>query len=106
MFTVHSGIMERRKFLNSLCLGTTAISSLNFTNVFSSFLEDFPYKLSLAQFSLFRLEMMRNNDMILGAEKIADDSMIAMEDDDNGFRGRKNAILGEWIWKKTHLRTV
>ena len=53
-----------------------------------------------------RLEMMRNDDMILGAEKIADDSMIAMEDDDNGFRGRKNAILGEWIWKKTHLRTV
>ena len=50
--------------------------------------------------------MMRNDDMILGAENIADDSMIAMEDDDNGFRGRKNAILGEWIWKKTHLRTV
>ena len=36
-----------------------------------------------------RLEMMRNDDMILGAEKIADDSMIAMEDDDNGFSGRK-----------------
>ena len=56
--------MKRRKFLNSLCLGTTAISSLNFTNVFSSFLEDFPYKLSLAQFSLFRLEMMRKSDPI------------------------------------------
>ena len=54
--------MKRRKFLNSLCLGTTAITSLNFTNVFNSFLKDFPYKLSLAQFSLFRLEMMRKSD--------------------------------------------
>ena len=54
--------MKRRKFLNSLCLGKTAISSLNFTNVFNSFLKDFPYKLSLAQFSLFRLEMMRKSD--------------------------------------------
>ena len=32
------------------------------TNVFNSFLKDFPYKLSLAQFSLFRLEMMRKSD--------------------------------------------
>ena len=62
MFTVHSGIMERRKFLNSLCLGTTAISSLNFSKVYNSFLNDFPYKLSLAQFSLFRLEMNRQID--------------------------------------------
>ena len=62
MFTVHSGIMERRKFLNSLCLGTTAISSLNFNKVYNSFLNDFPYKLSLAQFSLFRLEMNRQID--------------------------------------------
>ena len=54
--------MKRRKFLNSLCLGTTAITSLNFTNVYNSFLKDFPYKLSLAQFSLFRLEMMRKSD--------------------------------------------
>ena len=62
VFTVHSGIMERRKFLNSLCLGTTAISSLNFNKVYNSFLNDFPYKLSLAQFSLFRLEMNRQID--------------------------------------------
>jgi len=62
VFTVHSGIMERRKFLNSLCLGTTAISSLNFSKVYNSFLNDFPYKLSLAQFSLFRLEMNRQID--------------------------------------------
>jgi len=54
--------MKRRKFLNSLCLGTTAISSLNFTNVYNPFLKDFPYKLSLAQFSLFRLEIMRKSD--------------------------------------------
>jgi len=54
--------MERRKFLNSLCLGTTAISSLNFNKVYNSFLNDFPYKLSLAQFSLFRLEMNRQID--------------------------------------------
>jgi sugar phosphate isomerase/epimerase len=62
VFTVHSGIMQRRKFLNSLCLGTTAISSLNFNKVYNSFLNDFPYKLSLAQFSLFRLEMNRQID--------------------------------------------
>ena len=62
VFTMHTGKIKRRKFLNSLCLGTTAISSLNFTNVYNSFLEDFPYKLSLAQFSLFRLEIMRKSD--------------------------------------------
>jgi hypothetical protein len=62
--------MKRRKFLNSLCLGKTAISSLNFTNVFNSFLKDFPYKLSLAQFSLFRLEMMRKIEAIKSSKKL------------------------------------
>ena len=62
VFTMHTGKIKRRKFLNSLCLGTTAISSLNFTNVYNPFLKDFPYKLSLAQFSLFRLEIMRKSD--------------------------------------------
>ena len=59
VFTMHPGIMKRRKFLNCFCIGTTAISSLNFTDVYSSILDNFPYKLSLAQFSLFRLEMNR-----------------------------------------------
>ena len=62
--------MKRRKFLNSLCLGTTAISSLNFTNVYNIFLEDFPYNLSLAQFSLFRLEMMRKIEAIKASKKL------------------------------------
>jgi len=50
--------------------GKTAISSLNFTNVFNSFLKDFPYKLSLAQFSLFRLEMMRKIEAIKASKKL------------------------------------
>jgi hypothetical protein len=62
--------MKRRKFLNSLCLGTTAIGSLNFTNVYNPFLKDFPYKLSLAQFSLFRLEMMRKIEAIKASKKL------------------------------------
>ena len=53
--------MKRRKFINNILISSLGLSSLGFSKPFyNSF--NFPYKLSLAQFSLFRLEMMRQSD--------------------------------------------
>jgi sugar phosphate isomerase/epimerase len=48
--------LKRRKFINNIFISALGISSISLTNPFLKS-SDFPYKLSLAQFSLFRLEM-------------------------------------------------
>ena len=48
--------MKRRKFINNIFISSLGLSSISLTNpILKS--SDFPYKLSLAQFSLFRLEI-------------------------------------------------
>lgn len=53
--------MKRRKFINNIFISSLGLSSISLTNPYLKS-TDFPYKLSLAQFSLFRLEMMRQFD--------------------------------------------
>ena len=48
--------MKRRKFINNIFISSLGLSSISLTNPFLKS-SDFPYKLSLAQFSLFRLEI-------------------------------------------------
>ena len=54
--------MKRRKFINNLALASASLSSINFTTFDKFLFQNFPYKISLAQFSLFRLEMSRKID--------------------------------------------
>ena len=54
--------MKRRKFINNLALASASLSSINFTTFDKSLFQNFPYRISLAQFSLFRLEMSRKID--------------------------------------------
>ena len=53
--------MKRRKFINNILISSLGLSSLGLSKPFYNS-ANFPYKLSLAQFSLFRLEMMRQSD--------------------------------------------
>ena len=53
--------MKRRKFINNILISSLGLSSLGLSKPFYNSV-NFPYKLSLAQFSLFRLEMMRQSD--------------------------------------------
>ncbi len=53
--------MKRRKFINNILISSLGLSSLGLSKPFYNSI-NFPYKLSLAQFSLFRLEMMRQTD--------------------------------------------
>jgi len=53
--------LKRRKFINNILISSLGLSSLGLSKSYFNSV-NFPYKLSLAQFSLFRLEMMRQSD--------------------------------------------
>ena len=58
MFTSKYNTLKRRNFVNNIFISSLGLSSISLSNPYL-YSRNFPYKLSLAQFSLFRLEMSR-----------------------------------------------
>ena len=92
--------MKRRKFINNLALAGACLGSYNFTTFDRELFKNFPYKISLAQFSLFRLEMSRKIDPMDFAKIANDLGFKGLEYLQMSYNGklmrerRKNSLYG------------
>ena len=98
-FTSKSNTLKRRKFINNIFISSLGLGSMGSIIPYNNPIV-FPYKLSLAQFSLFRLEMSRKVDPMDFAKISSDLGFSGLEYLQMSYTGKllrgkkKNSLYG------------
>ena len=86
-FTSKYNTLKRRKFINNVFISSLGLASMSSIIPYNNSIV-FPYKLSLAQFSLFRLEMSRKVDPMDFAKISSDLGFSGLEYLQMSYTGR------------------